>query len=197
MTNQGPEQPAIEDTSRRDPLIHLAGGIGGFGRYIEEMESAGQPQLVNSTMLPTKMNSGTDDDLRELGFELGDPDPSDPMFRPAMLPKGWTKAGTEHPLWSKVLDELGRTRLLVFYKAAFYDRDAFINVQTLAGYARDVVNGAPLVFDDEWATSAAMREAIQAERDYNAEQQETYASDYTAGQIAKADAVLAKMSGGE
>lgn len=188
----------IENTSNRDPLLHLMGALGGDSdSYITGMEAAGQAQLVNSTELPTEMNSGTDDDLRALGFVLGGPDPGDPMFRPVTLPGGWRKERTDHSMWSKVVDELGRPRLTVFYKAAFYDRDAFINVQTVSGYAFDVINGAKLVLDDTWATAAAMREAVQAYRDDNAERHADYPSDYKAEQIAKADKVLASLPGGD
>lgn len=111
-----------EDTSRRDPLLHLAGSWDNPSRYIEEMESAGQRQLVNSDRLPT---DGSDDPrFAELGFTFGDPDPKDPMFRPATLPAGWRREGSDHAMWSYILDERGIRRVAIFYKAAFYDRRA-------------------------------------------------------------------------
>lgn len=191
----------IENTAQRDPLMHLMGALGGSDSYITGMEAAGQAQLVNSTSLPTKMNSGTDDDLRALGFELGDPDPADPMFRPVTLPDGWRKERTDHSMWSKVVDQHGRPRLTVFYKAAFYDRDAFINVNTVHGYAHDVMNGAPLVFDDEWATADVVRSAVEKIRADLVERQDKYGEldgdDYYGEQIAKADKVLTSLPGGE
>ena len=193
--NQSASQ--VENTSNRDPLIHVVGAFSDPDRYILEMEAAGQSQLVNSTELPTKMNSGTDDDLRALGFVLGDPNPSDPMFRPVQLPDGWRKEGTDHSMWSKVVDQLGRPRLSVFYKAAFYDREAFINVETVEGYAWSVIYGAKPVFDDEWATPEKVRAAVQERRDQWVRDQEVYASEYTAEQIANADKALASLPGGE
>ena len=59
----------IEDTSKRDPLLHLAGGmIEGSSGYIEGMEAAGQRQVVNSTLLPIETLYSTDEDFIALGF---------------------------------------------------------------------------------------------------------------------------------
>ncbi len=186
----------IENTAQRDPLLHLMGALSDSDSYITGMEAAGQQQLVNSTMLPTKVNSGSDDDLRALGFELGDPDPNDKMFRPVTLPDGWSKQCTDHSMWSKVVDQLGRTRLMIFYKAAWYDRDAFVNVQTLSSYAFDIINGEKPIFDETW-TVEAVRAAVQEWRDADAERHAEYPSDYKAEQIAKADKVLASLPSGE
>jgi len=93
-------------------------------------EKRGQRQLVASETLPTKINGGTLDDLKSMGIVLGEPFDDDPLFAPATLPGGWTKAPTDHDMWSKVLDDKGRERAAIFYKAAFYDRDAFINLSS-------------------------------------------------------------------
>jgi len=50
----------------------------------------------------------------------------DPLFRNVTLPEGWTKKATEHDMHSDLLDEKGRKRGAIFYKAAFYDRKASI-----------------------------------------------------------------------
>lgn len=98
----------IENTSARDPLIHFAGALSdGTSRYVTDMEAAGQQQLVASTQIPTRGS----DDLAALGFELGDVDPSDPMFRDATLPAGWKKQGSDHAMWSYIVDSLGRRRV--------------------------------------------------------------------------------------
>lgn len=187
----------IENTSARDPLLQFAGLLGGTDRYITEMESAGQRQLVNSTQLPTEMNSGTDDDLRAMGFELGDPNDGDPMFRNVTLPDGWSKQATDHAMWSKVVDEHGRARLKVFYKAAFYDRRAFINVQAPVGYMWDVIGGEPLVLDDTWATRDALRAEAEKYRADNAGRAERYGDEdgYYAEQVAAADRLLSQLDG--
>lgn len=123
----------IENTSDRDPLLHLMGALDGSDSYITGMEAAGQRQLVESEALPTQINGGTLKDFEALGFTFGDPDPRDPLFRPATLPAGWKKVRTDHSMWSKIVDDEGRERARIFYKAAFYDRDAFMSLETIAG----------------------------------------------------------------
>lgn len=49
----------------------------------------------------------------------------DPLFCHAELPAGWHKEATDHSMWSNLVDDKGRIRAKIFYKAAFYDRDAF------------------------------------------------------------------------
>lgn len=118
----------IENTSKRGPLTHLLGAMGsGSSDYITGMEAQGQRELVNSDRLPVDTN-GQDDAFRELGFQLGDPDPNDPLFRPATLPEGWRREGSDHAMWSHIVDEQGRERIAIFYKAAFYDRCAFMDI---------------------------------------------------------------------
>jgi hypothetical protein len=183
----------IENTSNREPLEHLAGMLGGTDRYIGEMESAGQAQLVASTELPVRMNSGSENDVTALGIELGPVGP-DPLFRPAKLPPGWKKQATDHAMWSRVVDEHGRPRLSIFYKAAFYDRDAFMSLETVYSYANHVINGAPLHLDD-WVTGKALIEAIGQHCD----QFEKYAArrdedGYWASQIEACDRVVLRAT---
>lgn len=111
----------IENTSKRPRLDWL---FGGNPDAIVGQEAEGQRQLLSSDRLPTK----TRGDFEALGFTFGDPDPSDPLFRPATLPDGWTREGSAHAMWSYLLDERGIKRVAIFYKAAFYDRDAFMNI---------------------------------------------------------------------
>jgi hypothetical protein len=153
----------IENTSQRDPMLHLLGtaGPGGQTRYIEEMEAAGQRQVVNNAVIPTR---APDAELAALGFVLGDPVDGDRLFRHVTLPDGWAKEGSDHSMWSYIVDQHGRRRVSVFYKAAFYDRDAFASIKTLASYVADVIRGeAKLTIDDEWATPRALCEAAEAE----------------------------------
>lgn len=155
----------IENTAGRDPLLHLAGGLGGASRYISEMESAGQQQFVHSDRLPTECPD--DDDLRALGFELGDPDPADPLFRPATLPAGWRREASDHPMGSHILDANGRKRVEIFYKAAFYDRRADMRLRTIWNEVTTLLWGSdpaavPIV--DEWTTREGWIEALSAER---------------------------------
>lgn len=112
----------IENTSDRDPLVHLLGMMGGSGQsgYIEEMEAAGAAQMRESTVLPTE---GPWEEAEALGFVRGGD--TDDLFCEASLPEGWSKDGTGHSMWTNIVDERGIVRAAIFYKAAFYDRRAF------------------------------------------------------------------------
>jgi hypothetical protein len=143
-----------EDTSKRPSELHLLGMLSdGQSGYIEDMEAAGQQQLVHSNVIPT--NGPSDEELTALGFQLGEQVQGDMLFRNATLPAGWKKEGSDHAMWSYILDERGRRRVAVFYKAAFYDRDAFMRLETPHSYLSAMLyeNGSP-VFDDKWLTPA-------------------------------------------
>lgn len=142
----------IENTAKRDSLVHLIGAMGsGSSGYIEEMERDGQRQLINSDRLPhvNRMSREvTDDDFIALGFIFGPDDPGDPLFRPAILPEGWTRHGSDHDMWSYIADERGIDRVSIFYKAAWYDRDAFMNLINVGRhYVSDLAYGDKPVFE--------------------------------------------------
>ena len=59
---------------------------------------------------------------------FGDVVEGDDLFRAVTLPKGWSKAATDHAMWSGVVDGRGVERVEVFYKAAFYDRAAHMRL---------------------------------------------------------------------
>jgi hypothetical protein len=150
----------IENTSQRPNELHLLGALDGITGYVEGMESAGQRQLVESTDLPTQ---GSDDpEFLELGFTFGEPHKHDPLFRPATLPEGWKKVALDHAMGSAIVDELGRQRVSVFYKAAYYDRRADMHLTTVYGYVMrlEYEKGAP-VLDESWATPEAVAEAAK------------------------------------
>lgn len=132
------------DMSNVDPAAHLMGIMaGGQSDYITGMESQGQREVVQSESLPSEsLRDGDDDALRALGLTLGEPYDDDPLFRPATLPEGWRREPTDHALWSRIVDERGIDRVLVFYKAAFYDRKAHVSVVNVGGsLAGDFIYG--------------------------------------------------------
>lgn len=170
----------IDNTTRRmqeDPaekLLFLAEALGrdGAGGPIAAMEKRGQQQLVNSDRLPSKIQGGSGERtaMEALGFTFGEPDPGDPLFMPAALPAGWKREASDHDMWSYILDGNGRKRVAVFYKAAFYDRKAFMRLETLWSYTWAYLeHGGPLVITGEWATReavlAAMREHVAEQRE--------------------------------
>ena len=107
-------------------------GLGMFMAFpgaIEASERSGQARLVASMQLPTKTQDPRET-FEALGFKFGDTTLGDKLFRAATLPAGWTKRGSDHAMWSYIHDEKGRERVAIFYKAAFYDREAFMRLSS-------------------------------------------------------------------
>ena len=94
---------------------------------IEAQEAAGQKAFINSEILPKNMLDGcTIEKLESLGIKFMDD--ADDIFINVILPDGWKKQPTEHSMWSDLIDEKGRKRASIFYKAAFYDRSSHISL---------------------------------------------------------------------
>ncbi|SHI12055.1 hypothetical protein [Pollutimonas bauzanensis] len=128
---------------------------------IEQQETKGQRALVESTMLPKEIREATREQLAGIGFQFGED--VDELFVRCKLPSGWTKRATEHPMNSELLDDKGRRRAGVFYKAAFYDRRANMTMEPrfsvqVFGDGKDekhrhasVMDGDAIVYDlGEW-----------------------------------------------
>lgn len=96
---------------------------------IEAQERNGQAAFVNSASLPKEMSQNcTREKLEQCGIKFGDD--IDEIFVSVQLPDGWSKQATEHAMHSSLLDDKGRIRAHIFYKAAFYDRRAWIRLVT-------------------------------------------------------------------
>ena len=126
---------------------------------IESQERRGQSKIINNKRLPKKMNDhnvpreifwrGTTNDMNyeekrkiidqnifeytqkqyeRMGIEIINE--CDDLFWNVKLPEGWDTRATDHTMWNELIDDKGRKRATFFYKAAFYDRDAFANLQT-------------------------------------------------------------------
>lgn len=106
---------------------------------IEAQEARGQRDFVASESLPIECNYCTHEQLGEMGIVFGDP--IDDLFVAVQLPEGWKKVPTEHSMGSNLLDDRGRKRASIFYKAAFYDRSAFISLTRRFSYSVDPVCG--------------------------------------------------------
>lgn len=116
--------PAVLGAALRGDLANAIAAMTPGG--IEAQEAAGQRQLVRSSNLPKKCNYCTREQIEAMGVVFGAD--VDDLFIHATLPAGWALMPTDHSMWSTLRDERGRARASVFYKAAFYDREAFISI---------------------------------------------------------------------
>lgn len=111
-----------------NPLLGLMAGLN-----IEGQEKRGQSELVNSTQLPSRSGSRENGSAfmqyEKMGIKVISITKGDEMFCDVQLPEGWKKRSTGHSMWNELVDNKGRVRATFFYKAAFYDRDAFINFE--------------------------------------------------------------------
>jgi hypothetical protein len=88
---------------------------------------------------------------------------SDELLYDVELPEGWDIVSTDHSMWNNLIDDKGRERASFFYKASFYDRDAFINFNTRYHYSveRDCPAGAGY---EEWS-KADIFGAVKRDKD--------------------------------
>lgn len=107
--------------------------VVGVPAAIEAQEAAGADEMVHSDLLPVALDAGDDEDGREwdartvleqVGVRFLGPVPDDDLFQRVILPNGWTRKDTGHSMHTTIVDGKGNERILVFYKAAFYDRRA-------------------------------------------------------------------------
>lgn len=111
----------INSSKTRPEEFLLDAMVAGTSNAIELQESSGQHSFVASETLPTEGDKGP---LEAAGVKFLRPVDGDPLFQFVELPKGWKKQATDHSMHSDLLDEQGRKRAGIFYKAAFYDRSA-------------------------------------------------------------------------
>ncbi len=104
------------------------------GSGIPVQEEQGQRLFVGSETLPTEMDPRSDYDtkaiLEDAGVTFLGIVEGDDIFQFVELPAGWKKMSTNDPMWSKLIDDKGRDRATIFYKAAFYDRRAQMSLST-------------------------------------------------------------------
>lgn len=112
---------------------------------IERQEAAGQSAMAKAAdRLPLEINYPhglTHAQVTEaLGIQFGKT--VDRVFIEAALPDGWKIVPTSHSMWSDLVDDKGRKRAAIFFKAAFYDYNAHISFEcryVIDGYVDDVV----------------------------------------------------------
>lgn len=99
--------------------------LGGDPESIERLEAQGQQQLVASSQLPAE--GLTPEEAARHHIQIIGPSKGDGLFMDVVLPKGMEKRATNHSMWSDLVNESGEKIAAIFYKAAFYDRRAFIH----------------------------------------------------------------------
>ena len=104
--------------------------FGGNPNLIEAQELQGQKELVNSSQLPIDCNFPRRIDIvkqyETMGIKVIGKTKDDELFFDVELPKGWKMKEIDHSMWNELLDDKGRSRASIFYKAAFYDRSSHI-----------------------------------------------------------------------
>lgn len=141
-----------------DALLYAMEGENP-SKAIENQEKRGQQMVVKSQRLPKKTNdhcvpreisfNGVEDGMsweeryeittrnnheytknqyEKMGITIVEE--YDDLFYNVQLPEGWEIKATDHSMWNDLFDDKGRKRAKFFCKAAFYDRDAFINFDT-------------------------------------------------------------------
>lgn len=90
---------------------------------IEAQEKAGQIEQSFASTLPKKLDRAQ---FEKAGFIFANE--ADDLFVNVTFPKGWRKRSTDHDMWTDIVDESEKKRGSIFYKAAFYDRSAFANL---------------------------------------------------------------------
>jgi hypothetical protein len=141
------------EEAKANPVIRKLGPLAAnkMGAVnIPAQEKRGQQELVNSHVLPSDMHTPVADFLA-LGFTFGEYVPGDPIFRVATLPHGWRREASEHDMWSYLVDERGVQRVAVFYKAAYYDRNAHMR---LINVGRELASRA--VWGDDIPTAGSL-----------------------------------------
>lgn len=130
---QNTNDPAAKEVLLMEGMLNVMSGRGLDG-LIEGQERRGAEQLAGQRdQLPT--NGSTNYEWDRLGFVWGEEVPGDPIFRQVKMPEGWSIKRTDHDMHSDLVDNKGRRRGGIFYKAAFYDRSARISLTTRYSYS--------------------------------------------------------------
>ena len=117
-------------------LIHA---MSGKNNVIEHMEAEGQQEAVRNIMMAKDM-SPNKEEWEQLGFIFTDI-PDDNVLCVATLPEGWSLKATDHSMWNDIIDENGMKRGSMFYKAAFYDRNAYMTLERRYEVCSTAVDG--------------------------------------------------------
>ena len=110
-------------------------------KTIDNIEKRGRDIIVNKVQLPIYANSINDKrfytkeetkDLvlkkyKEIGIEIINEE--NDLFYNVKLPNNIKLKSSESNYWTYLINNSGKELASIFYKAVFYDRDAFINIE--------------------------------------------------------------------
>lgn len=113
------QRPVTHTTDEVRGRVEGAMSRGSPGRLVVPKRQ-GQRELSQSDELPTEMHPSRAA-FEKLGFKFGAPVKGQELLTEAELPKGWRREGLSFQRWSYLLDENGKKRVAIFYKAAAYD----------------------------------------------------------------------------
>jgi len=163
---------------------------GDTSQAILNQEKRGQMQQAHRETLPRDMGNYSDA-FEALGFVLGEP--VDDLFIEATFPDGWKKEPTDHSMHTHIVDDQGRVRGNIFYKAAFYDRSANASLYRRYSYNTLPLNGYGPDFRWDEATEwvGVVIDNASGERIWQSDHEvyksgEGYEKDRMLSQIAKA-----------
>lgn len=97
---------------------------------IQAQESRGQQALVAQCLFPVRIaQRGITHEMLTAKWGITfEPGIVDGLFYKANLPPGWSIRPTEHSMNSDLVDSQACNRAGIFYKAAFYDRNADVTL---------------------------------------------------------------------
>lgn len=151
---------APRNTATPDGMFEVAlqafGGSPEGVNPILKQEADGQRSFTTSDTLPTQMGREDRKVLEQAGVVFNGKVSGDEMFTYVTLPAGWQKVATSHSMWSDLVDDKGRKRAEIFYKAAFYDRDAYLRINRRFGIRKD--------YDYEKSNNATKVDVIDVDR---------------------------------
>lgn len=135
-----------QEKLKRVAEVFVDAFVVGGPNAIDLQEFQGQSSLVVSDTLPASLWSGPagfmsyEDNqqiartaLESWSIKFLGPVPGDPIFQFVQLPTGWGKVPTNHSMLSMLVDDQGRERARIIYKAAYYDRHADLVLQSRYG----------------------------------------------------------------
>ncbi len=103
-----------------------------FAELIKSQELNGQLDVLSMKLIPRSVGyPATQETIERMGIKITGT--LNDLFFTCEFPEGWKIVPSDGPMWTYLIDKSGNQRASIFYKAAFYDTDAFIKVNSRYG----------------------------------------------------------------